>query len=419
MVSPIHCRSKLACGVVALRSTHRQRAAAAVALAMLLATVGILELESPARAETLRDRLSQTRERIEASERRGGVLSSTIARRRSRARELRAGVAQLRARDAALVRELAETDARLRGARERRRSAEVELVRVRDRLAGATRRLRGLLVSIYRSGQPDILTVILESEGFDELLSRSEYASRLSEYRSAVIARVRSLKARVARSVAALRDAEAEIVSARAAITDRRRRLASVKGELESRRRSLVAAVDRERQTLAAVGEQRSRLERVESRLQDRIQAELAATATPVAAAGPQPPQGADSSVSAAGLIWPLQGPLTSPFGSRWGRLHAGIDIAAPGGTPIRAAASGSVAIAALNGGYGNYTCINHAGGLSTCYAHQSAFATSAGSSVEQGEVIGYVGNTGNSFGDHLHFEVRTNGVPQDPLDYL
>ncbi len=73
----------------------------------------------------------------------------------------------------------------------------------------------------------------------------------------------------------------------------------------------------------------------------------------------------------------------------------------------------------AESGGYGNYTCVDHGGGLSTCYAHQSEFGTSIGSSVEQGEVIGYVGNTGHSFGDHLHFEVRINGVAQDPLGYL
>jgi murein DD-endopeptidase MepM/ murein hydrolase activator NlpD len=71
------------------------------------------------------------------------------------------------------------------------------------------------------------------------------------------------------------------------------------------------------------------------------------------------------------------------------------------------------------SGGYGNFTCLDHGGGLSTCYAHQSEFGTSVGAAVSQGDVIGYVGNTGNSFGDHLHFEVRVDGVAQDPLEYL
>ena len=119
------------------------------------------------------------------------------------------------------------------------------------------------------------------------------------------------------------------------------------------------------------------------------------------------------------GMVYPVNGQLTSPFGQRWGRLHAGVDLAAPNGTPIRAAASGQVILMAPTGGYGNYTCINHGNSISTCYAHQSRFGTSRGASVKQGEVMGYVGNTGNSFGAHVHFEVRVDGKPVDPMDYL
>jgi murein DD-endopeptidase MepM/ murein hydrolase activator NlpD len=118
-------------------------------------------------------------------------------------------------------------------------------------------------------------------------------------------------------------------------------------------------------------------------------------------------------------LIRPIGGAFTSPFGMRWGRLHAGIDLAAPVGTPIRAAAAGRVILMAPNGGYGNYTCIDHGRSISTCYAHQSRFGTRRGASVMQGQVIGYVGNTGNSTGPHLHFEVRISGKPVDPMDYL
>ena len=75
--------------------------------------------------------------------------------------------------------------------------------------------------------------------------------------------------------------------------------------------------------------------------------------------------------------------------------------------------------LAGYNGGYGNYTCIDHGGGVSTCYAHQSAIHVSVGQHVSQGQVIGLVGNTGYSFGAHLHFEVRVNGVATQPLNYL
>ena len=118
-------------------------------------------------------------------------------------------------------------------------------------------------------------------------------------------------------------------------------------------------------------------------------------------------------------FIYPIDGQFTSPFGMRWGRLHAGIDLAAPTGRPIRAAAAGRVILAAPTGGYGNYTCVAHNSSISTCYAHQSRFGARVGESVRQGEVIGYVGNTGHSFGAHLHFEVRIGGRPVDPMKYL
>jgi murein DD-endopeptidase MepM/ murein hydrolase activator NlpD len=122
---------------------------------------------------------------------------------------------------------------------------------------------------------------------------------------------------------------------------------------------------------------------------------------------------------SAAGLIWPVQGVLTSPYGMRWGRMHEGIDIGAPTGTPIYAAAGGTVNYAGWEGGYGNLTLIDHGNGLATAYGHQSRFAVSSGQTVSRGQLIGYVGSTGHSTGPHVHFEVRVNGVPNDPLNYL
>jgi murein DD-endopeptidase MepM/ murein hydrolase activator NlpD len=103
----------------------------------------------------------------------------------------------------------------------------------------------------------------------------------------------------------------------------------------------------------------------------------------------------------------------------RWGRLHAGVDIAIPSGTPIHAAAAGRVVIAGWVGGYGNYTCIQHAGALSTCYGHQTSIGVSVGQSVSQGQVIGSSGCTGHCFGPHVHFETRINGAPVNPMNYL
>jgi murein DD-endopeptidase MepM/ murein hydrolase activator NlpD len=126
-----------------------------------------------------------------------------------------------------------------------------------------------------------------------------------------------------------------------------------------------------------------------------------------------------DTTPSAAGFIWPVNGPVTSPFGMRWGRMHEGIDIGVEYGTPIHAAAAGRVVYAGWMSGYGNLVAIDHGGGVSTAYGHQSSIAVSVGQTVAQGQTIGYVGCTGHCFGPHLHFEVRINGTPVDPLSYL
>lgn len=123
--------------------------------------------------------------------------------------------------------------------------------------------------------------------------------------------------------------------------------------------------------------------------------------------------------LGASGLAWPVNGTVTSPFGQRWGRLHAGIDIGSPAGTAIRAAADGKVVLAGPTGGYGNYACVQHTTRLNTCYAHMSRYLTEVGATVAQGQPIGLVGCTGNCFGDHLHFETWIDGQPTDPLAYL
>jgi murein DD-endopeptidase MepM/ murein hydrolase activator NlpD len=128
-------------------------------------------------------------------------------------------------------------------------------------------------------------------------------------------------------------------------------------------------------------------------------------------------------------LLMPVHGWKSSDFGERYDpfyrvwQLHAGTDFAAPGGTPIHAAAGGRVIRAGWSGGYGNYTCISNGevdgADFSTCYGHQSKILVDVGEYVARGEVIGLVGTTGASTGYHLHFETRFNGVPKNPLQYL
>jgi murein DD-endopeptidase MepM/ murein hydrolase activator NlpD len=137
---------------------------------------------------------------------------------------------------------------------------------------------------------------------------------------------------------------------------------------------------------------------------------EAAYPATPEADPAPAP-----------GLIWPAPGPITSPFGG--GRHHPGIDIDGVTGDPVVAAGTGTVVLAgaapAGYSGYGNVVMIDHGNGLATLYAHLSRVDVAVGQTVQQGEQIGAIGATGLATGDHLHFEVRVDNKPEDPMPHL
>jgi murein DD-endopeptidase MepM/ murein hydrolase activator NlpD len=194
------------------------------------------------------------------------------------------------------------------------------------------------------------------------------------------------------------RNAEAELAQLQADRENHDR----LRQDLEVRKAALLAEIEAQEATDAAVTL--------------LIQAETARAgqnAGPVGAPAP------DGRAGAGGCIFPSRGPVTSEFGSRWGRLHAGIDIGAPTGTPIWAAKSGTVIFAGTQNGYGSTVIVDHGGGMTTLYAHQSRIATSNGAQVSQGQVIGYVGSTGQSTGPHLHFETRYGGSPRNPRGCL
>ena len=372
----------------------RKRNALVAALALCLALAG-----GTAAAQDLESQLEDKKSQLDVKEEQQGVLTSELQRYTEEITQLEGEVATLRNREAAVEAELAETQAELD-------AAVAQLERLRDRLKRSERILSKRLVEIYKSDQPDALTVLLDSDGFDDLVNRYDYLARIQDQDAIVVGRVRDLRNQTHSIVDRVR-------AARDALAAKEAELERTRVQLEARQAELDAIRDDKAAALASVKDDVHALEGDISGLEDKIQQQLQAaqSSTPLPA-GPI--------VQGSGqLIWPVNGTLTSPFGYRWGRLHAGIDIAVPEGTPIRAADSGRVALAQYYGGYGNYTCIDHGGGLSTCYGHQSGFAVSSGDSVTQGDVIGYSGNTGSSTGPHLHFEVRVNGTPVDPMGYL
>ena len=382
--------------------------AAALALVLLAAPT--------APAEDLQSKLEEKEEKLSHVRERKGVLTTTISSYGNRIDHLTAELADLRAEEAAVRSRLEAKQAELDSAVAELDVARRHLEVVKARLHRALDALRDRLVAIYENGSPDVISVILGSDDYEEVVSRTEYLERIHGMDEAVVGRVRELRDQVKSTVERLRSAKNRIEAARDAIAAEERALATARQAVQDRQASLVS-VRAER--MAALETIDSREEELDGDVAS-IQAEIAAT---LSGYGSSPlPAGPIRPGSGSGLIWPVDGPVVSGFEMRWGRPHTGVDIAVPAGTPIRAAASGSVALLQSedeSGGYGNFTCVDHGGGLSTCYAHQSSVAVSAGQSVSQGEVIGYVGCTGHCFGDHLHFEVRINGEPTDPMGYL
>jgi murein DD-endopeptidase MepM/ murein hydrolase activator NlpD len=388
-----------------MRVEPRVRSRSRFAALFALALVCVLALTAGALGQDLQAELDAKRADLGQKEEQAGVLSTELSRYNDQLDQLAGEVAVLRNREAIVQAELEEVQARLR-------EEEARLDSLRGELHHSLGVLRNRLVAIYKSDEPDMLTVILDANGFDDLIERYEYLRRIEEQDTSLVDRVRGLRNESRETVARIEAARNEIRAKKAELERTRMQLEEREAELDAVRDRKAAALDSVRTDIEHL---EGDIGDIEGQIQAQLQAAQSSTTPEVAPLPAGPVQGE----SASGWIWPVNGPVTSPFGPRWGRMHEGVDIAVPAGTPIQAGQAGSVVIAAPTGGYGNYTCIDHGGGLSSCYAHQSSYAVGVGDSVGQGDVIGSVGCTGSCFGDHLHFEIRVNGVAVDPLGYL
>lgn len=363
---------------------------------------------SAAHGEDLEGRLDTAEQRLDRAETRQGVQTEDLSDLSRRIDSVTAKLGALRAREA-------QAEVELKGVEDELSGAAADLRIARERLRRMRGELRTQLVTFYKADQPSVAAFLLDAEGFDDLIGRSEYLTVIQERTQSAAAQISDLRdqrAEIVRTIAEARDEvagrEAELERAREAVQTRELDLERTR---ELQRTLLAKTKERVGALSDDVGDLQKKVER-------ELVAQQAALGTSPAVAAP----GSSLPASSGPMVWPVDGTLTSSFGSRWGRLHAGLDIAVPEGTPIRAANSGTVVLLqseAESGGYGNFTCVDHGGGLSTCYAHQSSFAVSAGQQVRRGEVIGASGNTGNSTGPHLHFETRLNGGAVDPMGYL
>jgi murein DD-endopeptidase MepM/ murein hydrolase activator NlpD len=390
-------------------------AAGLVALSLLLPT-GLAASDPGAEKTRVDSEIGRLRGQAEEAERRAGVLTDELSTVAGRVRELEDGVAAQQARLDVLEGQLAGARARL-GALDRTIADQSRrLGRLRGEYRIARRRLELRVRELYMTDGPDVLSFVLGTSSFTDLLDNLELLGRIGRQDERIAARVKASRDGVADARRRTRVARAEAARVEASVAVATAEQHGVVTRLVASRDALVAARREKSATLASITEDReSVLAEIDALAQQS--AELAAR---IRQAQQQSSIPAVVSPTGSGILgWPVSGPVTSGFGWRWGRMHEGIDIMVGEGTPVRAAAAGTVIHAGWLGGYGNLVVVDHGGGISTAYAHNSSYASSIGQSVAAGQVIAYSGNTGNSSGPHVHFEVRVNGSAVDPLGYL
>jgi murein DD-endopeptidase MepM/ murein hydrolase activator NlpD len=267
--------------------------------------------------------------------------------------------------------------------------------------------LNNRISAIYKNRGASFFEILFKSKSFIELLSKLKLMNLLAEQDAGIIIEIK--------------DRKSATLSVKQSIMELKKKQVDQKGNLEK----LVTQAEQKKAEVAGILSQKNELlsdTRADKNALLAMQAQQVAKETEIQRILESLKYG---SAPNGKLQWPTAGRLISGFGNRmhpilgYVRPHTGVDLAAPNGTPIFAADGGQVLQASYSSGYGNSILIYHGGGFATFYAHMSGFAVSAGQMVARGQVIGYVGATGLATGPHLHFEVRINGVAQNPLGYL
>ena len=308
------------------------------------------------------------------------------------------------------------------------REAEIALQDLQHEVAGAEQRLDALraeqgrreaavgerAATLYKRGVGLRLASVLEMVVTGDVADRTALMAAAAHADQVLIEKATAGRVTLDAQRQQLEDRRRQLAD----VTEQRRRMQATAEEL-LQDRTLQLAASRER--VDALKDQ----ERVAQADVERLQAAARSAEGEGSVAGGRRDRRATASRSsrepasvAGSWIWPSRGGATSEFGPRWGRMHEGIDIGSGSGSPIYAARDGIVSFAGKMGGYGNLTLIDH-GGVVTAYAHQSRIGVGVGQRVNAGEIIGAVGATGNVTGPHLHFEVRDNGQPRNPRNYL
>lgn len=400
-----------------------RRVDARVPLALALVVAGLLSVAFPAAADP--------RSKLEAIERKKEKAAAEEAYYAEQRQDLLSRIKNIDVKRSRVESKVAALDSELSDLSERIGTLKGQLTRAQQKVAALTDELQEVLgeldvtqdqfteraIEAYKSGPGAYIETILDSSSFSDLADKITYWEAALDSDAELIDQISLLRDQTDMRREVILEKQHEITIAkrqleadRAEIAQIRKQHAVVLAEREallSEKEGLLGEVEAKRAYYDALQDQ---LEEESERIESIIASSTSTGGTPVG--GGQ-------------FVWPANGPVTSGYGYRthpiFGdqRMHTGIDIGAGYGAPVFAADTGTVTYAGTMSGYGNVIIIDHGGGLASTYNHLSAQSVSQGSTVQRGTVIGAVGCTGYCTGPHLHFEVRVNGSPVDPMPYL
>ncbi len=393
---------------------------------MLTAVASVVALAVPAGAYDLEEDLADVQARVESV---NAQIDATAAERSSVAADLVATEGLLDQ----MIAELNRTRLELETARQKLATHEQLLADVRADLAAMHAELevtRGEVADsrddaeqwarqLYMTAGQDEAYLALAADRLADISVGMGYLDAISAANDRDIVVYEALRETEQRQAERIALRQAELAGEVAALGSVAAELTELEAKQAEQQAAIEAELARQKRLLDVLA---SEITQFEGELQ-ALEAEQARIKEAIRAEQSSASGGGESAPST--FVRPVPGAITSPFGPRvhpilgYVRMHTGLDFTAPHGQAIRAAASGRVILAGPYGGYGNTVVIDHGGGVATLYAHQSSLAVGYGSQIEAGATVGYVGSTGFSTGPHLHFEVRVDGVPVDPVPYL
>lgn len=305
---------------------------------------------------------------------------------------------------------LGNTERRMAGIRAQLAAAQHQLDLIQLQVDGRKTVMNARLVALYKYGYQSYLEALITAKNFGEFVSRFDMVGNYVRHDLTLIKTMQQQQQQIVAKRQEIEKKQLELEVQKNTYT----RLHNKTKQEQNRWSSAVQTKQRE---LAAIQNDRQQLERALDELEQtskNMESQIRGLQS-----------GSKSLIGSGKYIWPVPGTITSYFGNRVHpilrkvKYHTGIDIGAPMGTRISASDTGVVIFSSTNGGYGKMIAIDHGAGISTVYAHCSVLLVGSGQTVVKGQLIAQVGSTGFSTGPHLHFEVRKDGIPVDPLNYL